>query len=116
MTWSEELSARVTRCRLCPRLVAWREEVARLKKREFCDWEYWGQPVPSFGDPLARLLVIGLATAAHGANRTGVMFPGDQSGGCLARALHRGGCGSQSTWERADDGLRLIDCYLTAVA
>jgi uracil-DNA glycosylase family 4 len=115
MDWSQKLSTGIVACRRCPRLVNWREEVARTKKREFRDWDYWGRPVPSFGDANAHLLIIGLAPAAHGANRTGRMFTGDSSGKWLYRALHKAGFASRPTWERRDDGMKLIDCYITAV-
>lgn len=116
MDWSRELNARIVACRRCPRLVEWREQVAREKKREFRDWDYWGKPVPSFGDPNARILMVGLAPGAHGANRTGRMFTGDSSGRWVFRALHKAGFASQPSWERRDDGMVLKDCYISAAA
>ncbi|OLD58422.1 MAG: uracil-DNA glycosylase [Gemmatimonadetes bacterium 13_1_20CM_69_28] len=106
----------IVACTRCPRLRAYCERVARDKKREFSDWEYWGKPVPGLGDPQARLLVVGLAPAAHGANRTGRMFTGDSSGNWLYQALYRYGFASQPTAVARDDGLKLTDCYISAVA
>ncbi|MDR7600504.1 MAG: uracil-DNA glycosylase [Armatimonadota bacterium] len=111
------LEAEVVACRRCPRLVAYREQVAREKKREYRDWAYWGRPVPGFGDPQARVLVVGLAPAAHGANRTGRMFTGDLPNGAsvwLVRTLYRTGFANQPTSLHQDDGLRLHDAYVTA--
>jgi len=110
------LHRRVVACRRCPRLVAWREQVARERRRAFRDWTYWGRPVPGFGDARARLLIVGLAPAAHGANRTGRMFTGDQSGDWLYAALHAAGFASQGHARERDDGLVLRDCYVTASA
>jgi uracil-DNA glycosylase family 4 len=105
----------VVACRKCPRLVAWREQVAKEKVARFADWDYWGRPVPGWGDPRARVLILGLAPAAHGGNRTGRIFTGDRSGDFLYASLHRTGFSNQPTSVSPDDGLRVKDAYLAAV-
>jgi uracil-DNA glycosylase len=110
------LQQEIIACRACPRLVRWREQVAREKRRAFQDWTYWGRPVPGFGDPAAWLVLVGLAPGAHGSNRTGRMFTGDGSGSFLFPALHRAGLASQPVATSRDDGMRLIGTYIVAAA
>ena len=110
----EKLNEEIISCRKCPRLVEWREEVARVKRKAYKDEEYWGKPVPGFGDPKARVLVVGLAPGAHGSNRTGRQFTGDASGGFLFPALYRAGFSNQAEAESRSDGLLLKDMYITA--
>src|SRR2546425_6007187 len=110
------LQQEVIDCRRCPRLNEHCSEMARVKRRAYLDWEYWGKPVPSFGDPDARVLILGLAPGAHGSNRTGRMFTGDRSGDILYKVLYKTGFASQASSNSRSDGLALRDLYITAAA
>jgi len=111
----DELNGEITCCRRCPRLVEYREAVAREKRKAFREWTYWGRPVTGFGDPKARLLIVGLAPAAHGANRTGRIFTGDRSGSFLMQGLHAAGFANKPDSVHRDDGLKLKDAFITAI-
>ena len=112
----DELNDLLINCRRCPRLVEWREAIAQTKRRAFRDWDYWGRPLPGFGDPQARLLIVGLAPAAHGGNRTGRIFTGDSSGNFLFGARYRAGFANQPNATHRGDGLALRDVYIAAAA
>ena len=114
MSWLAILNQDVVACTRCPRLVAYRQEVARVKRRAYLSWDYWGKPVPGFGDPDARVLIMGLAPGAHGSNRTGRPFTGDASGNFMYPVLHETGFASQPTATDRNDGLTLHDLYITA--
>jgi uracil-DNA glycosylase len=114
--WLTVLNSEVVACVQCPRLVVYREQIAREKRRAYRDWEYWGKPVPGFGDPNARVLIMGLAPGAHGSNRTGRPFTGDSSGNFMYPVLHETGFANQPTASKRDDGLLLKNLYITAAA
>jgi len=114
VSWLTVLNREVVACTRCPRLVAYREQVAREKRRAYLGWDYWGKPVPGFGDPQARVLIMGLAPGAHGSNRTGRPFTGDASGNFMYPVLHEVGFASQPTATDRNDGMKLHDLYITA--